>query len=165
MAQTCTICTHARRVDINRSLVDGSPVRELAKRFGVSKSALQRHKDDHLSKVILGNAEARKKLEGLSVVERAEQLYEQTQGILEAATAANEPGLALKAIQRLERQLELVGRLLGEIRDIGPTVNVLIAPEWLALRSAVIGALDEYPEARGAVLRGLQEAGDQNGNA
>jgi hypothetical protein len=41
------------------------------------------------------------------------------------------PVVALRAIQRLEKQLDLQGRLLGELKDAAPTVNVLVSLEWV----------------------------------
>ncbi len=42
----------------------------------------------------------------------------------------------------------------GELDD-RPQVNVLVAPEWLAVRSAVLAALAPYPAARVAVANRL----------
>ena len=50
--------------------------------------------------------------------------------------------------------MDLIGTLLGELDD-GPTVNVLVAPEWVTVRSTVLAALGPYPEARAAVAQHL----------
>jgi hypothetical protein len=42
-------------------------------------------------------------------------------------------------------------------------VNVLISPEWQQLRAAIVGALEPYTDARGAVLRAIEGSG--NGRA
>jgi hypothetical protein len=44
---------------------------------------------------------------------------------------------------------------LGKL-DERPQINVLISPEWLDLRSAIIGALGTYPEARESILKALE---------
>jgi hypothetical protein len=62
--------------------------------------------------------------------------------------------LILKTAQRLEGQLELLARLLGELKDTA-TVNVLVLPEWHALRALVLEALGPYPQARIAVAEAL----------
>jgi len=48
MARTCTVCTHAERAAIDRALVAGEPFRHIASRQGVSTTALQRHKAEHI---------------------------------------------------------------------------------------------------------------------
>jgi hypothetical protein len=44
MAATCSICTHEARDDLNRALLGGASVRDVAGRSGVSKSAVDRHR-------------------------------------------------------------------------------------------------------------------------
>jgi hypothetical protein len=42
-------------------------------------------------------------------------------------------------------------------------VNLNVSPEWLELRAVMVGALEPHPQARVAVLRALESAG--NGGA
>lgn len=62
--------------------------------------------------------------------------------------------LVLKTADRLRSQTELLAKLLGELDD-RPQVNVLMAPEWLNVRTALLEALRPYPEARTAVAARL----------
>lgn len=56
--------------------------------------------------------------------------------------------------------LELLARLLGELEEQSVKVAVLVqSPDWLRLRTAILAALDDYPEARLALVRALQDAG------
>jgi hypothetical protein len=70
--------------------------------------------------------------------------------------------LILKTAARLQPQIELLAKLVSEL-DERPTLNVLISPEWLELRAAIVGALELHSEARGAVLQAI--AGVSNGHA
>lgn len=67
-----------------------------------------------------------------------------------AAGDPDRPDTALKAIDRIHKQIELLGEL-----DDRPQVNVLVMPEWLQLRGAILHALAPYPEARAAVAAHL----------
>jgi hypothetical protein len=62
--------------------------------------------------------------------------------------------LVLKTADRLRLQTELLAKLLGELNE-QPQINVLVAPEWLQVRSALLGALAPYPEARASVAERL----------
>jgi hypothetical protein len=48
MPRRCTVCDHPERHSIDEALVTGAPYRSVAKRFGLSESAVYRHKTEHL---------------------------------------------------------------------------------------------------------------------
>jgi hypothetical protein len=48
MPRRCTVCDHPERNGIDEALVSGTPYRSVAKRFGLSESAVYRHKGEHL---------------------------------------------------------------------------------------------------------------------
>jgi len=60
----------------------------------------------------------------------------------------------LKTAQQLTGQTQLLAKLLGQL-DERPQVNVLMAPEWLQVRAALLMALAPHPEARRAVAAAL----------
>ena len=59
MPRPCSICVHPEREAINKALVVNEPLRDIAGRYGTSKSSLERHKDEHLP-VKLAKAHAAK---------------------------------------------------------------------------------------------------------
>ena len=48
MPQTCMICRHSERHDIEAELRAGTPYRDIARRHHVSKDALSRHRANHM---------------------------------------------------------------------------------------------------------------------
>lgn len=44
MAQQCSVCTHPERVAIDAALAGGTSTRDVAGRYGTSKSAVDRHR-------------------------------------------------------------------------------------------------------------------------
>jgi hypothetical protein len=48
MPRRCTVCDHPKKHSIDEALVSGTPYRSVAKRFGLSESAVYRHKIEHL---------------------------------------------------------------------------------------------------------------------
>ncbi len=62
--------------------------------------------------------------------------------------------LVLKAAAQLTTQVQLLAKLLGQL-DERPQVNVLMAPEWLQVRAALLTALTPYADARLAVAAAL----------
>lgn len=155
MAQECSVCRDKRRKDIDRLLVSGTPLRDIAGRMvGVSKSSLARHKE-HLPATLLKAQEAKEIARGDDLLGQLKDLQLKTLSIL--AKAGKDHRLALSAIAQARANIELLGRLLGDLKGEGATVNVLISPQWNDLRGRILAALGPYQEARLVVARALKE--------
>jgi hypothetical protein len=123
-----------------------------------AEDALARHRE-HLPLHLAKASEAAEVIQAGSLLDRLLSLNAETMAILKEARTGRikDNELALRAVARAEKQLELQGKLLGELND-APTVNILMAaPEWLTLRSTIVTALTPYPQARAAVLEALNE--------
>ncbi len=153
MPRTCTICTHEQRADIDSALLAEEPYRHMAARYGTSTGALQRHRE-HLPKQLVKAQEQEDVRQAIDVVKQLKAINGATLAILKEARADKNGELALKAVDRIQRQLELQAKLLGELQQEG-TINVTVSPEWLTLRAVVITALHPYPDAAQAVSRAL----------
>jgi hypothetical protein len=71
---------------------------------------------------------------------------------LDTAEEYNDAGMLTRVASALHRNLELTGQLLGDLGVGGTTnVNVLIQPQYIELRVALVQALASFPEARQAV--------------
>lgn len=156
MPRTCTICNHPQRDAIDLALLAGEAYRHIASRFDTSTASLQRHKD-HLPGQLAKAHEAAEVVKADTLLDRLKELNTETRQILRETRESGNHDLALKAIARVEKQLELEGKLLGELQPEGTTINVYSTPEWLSLRAVVIGALQPYPDAARAVSRALTD--------
>ena len=155
MPRACTICTHPGLEAINRALVEGTPNRRIASHYDVTKA-------NHLpTKLIMAQA-AEEVAQADDLLGQVQDLQARTLAILEAAEGSREHRTALAAIREARSNLELLAKLLGEL-DERPQLNILISPEWLELRAVIVGALEPYSDARGAVLKALE--GASNGSA
>lgn len=75
---------------------------------------------------------------------------------LETAEGAEDVKVALLAIKELRELVRLWGELEGKLQS-QPTVNILVAPQWLELRTIIVSALRPHPEALEAVLAALPD--------
>ena len=80
-------------------------------------------------------------------------LGETTREILAEARSEGNHVAALSAAARLERQIELVARLAGELveRRIVEERTLVLDAEWIRIRSLLLSAMRPYPEALAAV--------------
>jgi hypothetical protein len=154
--RTCTICNHERRSEIDAALLNETPYRHIAARYGTSTGALQRHRE-HLPKQLVKAQEQEDVSQAIDVVKQLKAINGATLAILKEARAEGNGELALKAVDRIQRQLELQAKLLGEVQQEG-TINVTVSPEWVTLRAVVLQAITPYPDAAQAVRRALSDA-------
>jgi hypothetical protein len=162
MPRSCTVCEHPEREAIDRALVGDSSNLSLSSLFGVSESAVRRHKANHLpAKLVMAQA-AEEVAQADDLLEQVRDLQAKALGILSKAEEAGELRTALSAIREARGNLELLAKLLGEL-DERPQLNILVSPEWLELRAVIVGALEPHPDARGAVLKAIERVG--NGSA
>jgi hypothetical protein len=168
MPRRCTVCDHPKRSDVDRALVTRTgPMRGIARKFGMSEDALYRHAWEHLPQTLARGVERKEAARGADLLARLSEVHEDTRAIFREARETQQAGLALQAVARLEKQLELEARLLGELKDAGTTtVNLLVTSEWRAAQSALLEALAPYPAARVRAAQALATlaGGQPNGN-
>jgi hypothetical protein len=159
MPRRCTVCDHPERHGIDETLVTGAPYRSVAKRFALSESAVYRHKTEHLPVHLLKASEVEEVARADDLLEQVRTLQTHALDILERAEKAGDLRTALAAISQARGNLELLGKLAGEL-DERPVVNLNVSPEWLELRAVIVEALELHPAAHGAVLRALEGVGN-----
>src|SRR5215210_5297132 len=159
MPRRCTVCDHPERQGIDEALVSGGPYRSVAKRFSLSESAVYRHKTEHLPAHLLKAREVEEAARADDLLNQVRSLQTHALGILERAEKAGDLRTALAAISQARGNLELLGKLAGELNE-RPVVNLNVSSEWLELRAMVVGALEPHPAAHRAVLRALESAGN-----
>jgi len=158
MPRTCTICAHPDHEAIDAALVAGESFRNVAERFGTSAAGAFRHKGDHLPAALVRAADAAEVARADSLLDQLAELRADARRIGGKAEALGELKTALAGVRELVRIVELTAKLVGEL-DERPVVNVLVAPEWLAVRAELLDVLRGYPEARQAVAARLVALG------
>ena len=159
MPRSCTICTHPQREAIDAALAVGEPNRRIAAQYGLSEASVRRHKAEHLPAHLTQAQQAQDVAQADDLLAQLEALRRDAGRIGAKAERVSEFSPALLACREQARIIELLLKVAGELAE-GPTVNILVSPEWVALRTVLLQALGPYPEARAAAARALLEAGD-----
>lgn len=158
MARPCTICTHPQREAIDRALAAGTESNvAIAAKFGVTERSLRRHAETHLPKALVKAQEAREVAQADDLLAQVKRLQIVTMNILRIAYDAQDLRTALQAVGQARQNLELVGRIVGELEAERVQVAVLVqSPDWQRVRGMILDALAPYPDARLAVVEALK---------
>lgn len=158
MARTCTVCRHDDRPAIDMMLVNRRGFRTIAQQTGVSVWALLRHHDDHLPETLAKAKAAEETADADNLLEQVKALRNKSLSLLLAAEKSGDLRTALAGVREARACLELLAEMSQAI-DRRPVVNVLISPEWLTVRAALLDALQGFPAARTAVATRLLALG------
>jgi len=157
MPQVCTVCRHPERASIDRSLVRGASLRDIAGQHDLSKSALERHKASDLPRLLVQARDAEVVADADDLLGQLRSLQARTLSLLDQAERAGRLGTAVMAIREARANIELIAELVHEL-DRRPVVNLWMSADWQQVRSVLLGALGPFPEARAAVVQRLVEA-------
>ena len=117
MPRTCTTCTHPQRDQIDRRLLDGAPLRNIAKQFSVSSANLFRH-NKHIAKVLSNARQEAEILRADGLMERLNHLWLETARLTQKAEQRKDLRTALAGVREKSRLLELVMRVAVEMRQL-----------------------------------------------
>ena len=164
----CTVCTHREHAAIDLALAWGVSTLALSRRYKLHNDALYRHRRAHLpaqlkAKLLTAreldiDIEALREREGQSLLANLIALRTKLNMALDVALEHSDGAMISKLSGQLHTNFELVGKLLGDLAVGSHTTinNVLIMPQYLAMRVQLINALAPFPEARVAVSQVLR---------
>ncbi len=154
MPRRCSICIHKSRSAIDKALVERRPFRDIAGQYGVSKSALVRHHDDHLPAALVKAQAAAEAAQADALLAQVVDLRDKALDVLDTAQESADLRVALGAIREARGCVELLAKLAGQLKD-APTVNILVSAEWRGLQAVILQALEPHAQARLAVAEAL----------
>lgn len=165
MAGTCVTCTHPDRATLEALMGSGMGLSEVGRRFSMNRDALRRHRDRHMSAALT----TLRQEQGVTLKvettarDRVEGLVAKLEALVQRTDDERRESMLLGASRELRASLELLARLSGELRPENQTtiqvLNLSTAPEWVATRKAILGALSPFPDAQFAVIESLRSIG------
>lgn len=166
----CKVCEHPSRGGIEVAIVHRVPLKAISRKFGPSVYSIHRHRHRHMTAAQIAAMLAampptlvdleqleRSESEGLLqtlIVNRA-RAYR----LLDLAEESGDYKAAANLLGKVHENVALTGKLLGAITTHAThtTNNLTIAPDWIDMRTGMMKALRDFPEARKAVSSFLLE--------
>lgn len=159
--RVCTVCSHADLAPIDTALVRGDSMRAIARQYGLERSAVARHKANHLSPALVKRHQRAEDRRVRGLLDRFERVTDILEDRLDQlVTDENNPPSVtqLTALTREFREaLKNLGSLTGEFDDRPQVTSILVSDDWIRARDAILTALESFPEARFAVALALRD--------
>jgi DNA-binding transcriptional ArsR family regulator len=159
---------HPAKAEIELAIAIGESAGSIAKRFDLAKSTVRRHVKrlpPYLKAAALGDLlapgrdlEALKVEEGKGLIALFASQRARCLLVQDKALELGEHQLALQASREIIRVGELLARYLGKLdqHSTSTAISVIVSPEYLKLRNAVVQVLRAYPEALAELTSRLQ---------
>ena len=164
MPGNSTVASHPQIGEINALLVSGAPHRDVADRFGLSKSAVTRHARNGLPKVMVRAREAKEVASADALVGELKELKDSAVAVLEKARDAGDGREMLAAIKTARSVVETVAKLIGALQQDGAVnVDVGVRVDLDRMRAVILDSLTDHPDARRDVAQALMAVHRQEG--
>lgn len=159
MPQTCSICQHTDRLQIEASLIAGMSLRRIASQFGTSDASLRRHKQNCIKPAVAAVSVMQQQLQAegqersaWNALDEMQWLHKETRTIYQEARSSPDQRFSLSTLAEIRKQTELFSKLLSGIEQ---SSQEQLEQEYVLLRDAIFDTLESYPDARLAVARAL----------
>lgn len=111
MPRICSVCVHPMREYIEEELLRNTPLRDVAQRFGLSATALCRHRQKHLPEELAYAEEAKTVARASTLLEQVQQLRDRALRLLDRAERAGDLKTAVQAVRATREVLTLLGQV------------------------------------------------------
>jgi len=125
MGRPCTVCAHDRRDEIDRELVDGTAAGEIAGNTGLSRSAIDRHRD-HIPQAVARARDVAEIARAEGLLAYTVALTERAMLLLEGAEADGDRKTAIAAVREVRECLRLLNTLRPQpVPDMAMVAEIL----------------------------------------
>lgn len=119
----CVTCAHPARKTVDRLIVARTPLRAIAKRFGLTVASVQRHSEKCLPAALVLATHAADVAHGSTLLDELRSLLGEAKGQLEQAKRDGDTRTALQGVSTAARCVELMAKMQGEMPDAGRPVE------------------------------------------
>jgi hypothetical protein len=124
MPRTCLACASPDRASIEKALVGGEPLRNIAKRVSISPAGLLRHKS-HVAQAIVKAEERREKRLGDNLLDEMRRVLSKAWELLARAESEGDHRVSIVALREVRECLESLGEMLAKTDALqGPQLTL-----------------------------------------
>jgi len=113
MPRTCLACASPERIEIEKALVAGEPLRNISKRVSISPAGLLRHKK-HVAQAIVKASERREERIGDNILDEMRRVLDKAWELLGKAESEGDHRASIVALREVRECLESLGEMLAK---------------------------------------------------
>lgn len=110
----CSVCSHPQIDEINKELLESRSVRDIAGRYDLTKSSVDRHYQNHIPEIMKTQV---KEIAGSKLVTYIDELRTEAADILRLTKESKDYRTALMAIRELNRIVDTLAKIQGNINE------------------------------------------------
>ena len=156
MARICTICSHPRRDEIDRAILQGGVNQRIAANYGISESSIRRHiKAGHIPAKIAAFQGEQERVTVQELNQIAQDGLTVLVDLIKRARDREDDRLVVQALRELREYVRFMNEVV-----IGPETGAPSfrdSPEWVAVRVALIEAVGDNPALRPRLIEVLED--------
>ncbi len=153
MPKMCSICIHQERSSIDAQILAQVPYGKIAEEFGISKTALSRHRSTHLASKVAEAMSKRKADEELDLIRFVDDLRRRSLDILDRAEASNSQAICLGAIREARESIKLLAQLTNQLATDKPVTNIFVSSDWQRFFKVLLTTVKPYKEVHEMLIR------------
>lgn len=111
MTMTCTICNHPNRLSVDKDIVAGLSLTNIAKKYDVPYGSLYGHSQNHISRQLAKAWADKDMTESLDLLGRIDQIISRAEKIFRRNYDTGKDLIALKALTETRSTIELLAKI------------------------------------------------------
>jgi hypothetical protein len=118
MGSTCLTCSHPKRLEIDRRLVQGHGYAALGREFNLPMMSIRYHAQNHLSRQIAVTYARREVMESAELMQKLHEMIQNGQEIFNRNFENGRDATALKAIDSMRLVWELICKIYAHVAEV-----------------------------------------------
>lgn len=117
MSNVCQVCQHKDRLAIDRKIVLGGVLTELASEFGVEYHNLWQHAHNHVTKQLAQAMEKKSLIQGNELLDIVTKIIQRADDIFTRNYNAKRDDMALKALSEQRNTIQLLSNISAQLHS------------------------------------------------
>ncbi len=118
MTMKCTICSHSKRLQIDREIIEGGNLSKIARKYKVSYNAIYYHSNNHLTRQLIQAYATKETNENFDLLGRIDKIVTRTEKIFHRNFDEGKDGVALKALDSQRNTFELLAKISYTLHQV-----------------------------------------------